>query len=108
MWEVLRNILLINQMVAMVTEKKWSWVISTFTKLAVRMKSSKMKTRLPAILTFSAMLNKKKTNAITLRLAGVTFLLLESNTHSWYRKELRNVNSNKGSWAISTLRLLNM
>lgn len=52
-----------NQMVAMVTEKKRSLSISTFTSTAVKMKSNRMKTRLPAMRTASDILGctaKKK------------------------------------------------
>ncbi len=58
-FNIIRNILLINQIVAIVMEKKWSWSILTFTKMAVRMKSSNMKTMLPAMRIFSAMLHKQ-------------------------------------------------
>ncbi len=59
-FNVIRNVLLINQIVAIVMEKKCSWSILTFTKMAVRMKSSNMKTMLPAMRIFSAILHKKK------------------------------------------------
>lgn len=53
---MLSDILLMNQIVAIVMEKKRSCSILTFTKVAVRIKSSKIKTILPAILILSAIL----------------------------------------------------
>lgn len=109
----------------MVMEKKWSRSILTFTKMAVRMKRSNMKTKLPAIRIFSAMLHKANENKIThdynttytpLYQYNTTtckskqneLCLTEPRTHCWYRKELRSVNSSKGSWASSTLMLSNI
>lgn len=51
-----------NQIVAIVTEKKVSSSMGTLTSTAVRMKSSSMKTRLPAIRIISDILEHKKTN----------------------------------------------
>lgn len=48
----------INQIVAMVMEKKWSCFIGTFTRMAVRMKRISIKTRLPAIRIFSEILTE--------------------------------------------------
>lgn len=56
----LPNLQLMNQIVAMVTEKNWSLSsIGTLTSTAVRMKSSRMKTRLPAIRTASDILQQQ-------------------------------------------------
>lgn len=54
-----QDILLMNQMTAIVMLKKRSCSILTFTKVAVRMKSNKMKTILPAILIRSGILQSK-------------------------------------------------
>lgn len=49
---------LMNQMVAMVTEKKRSSSMGTLTRTAVSMKSSRIKTRLPAMRTPSDILKR--------------------------------------------------
>lgn len=51
---------LMNQMVAMVTEKKRSWSMGTLTSAAVTVKSSSMKSRLPAMRTASETLPADK------------------------------------------------
>lgn len=51
---------LINQIVAMVTEKKLSRAMGTLTSAAVRMKSSRINTRLPAMRTASDILKHNK------------------------------------------------
>lgn len=57
---------LMNQIVAMVTEKKLSCVMGTLTSTAVRMKSSRTNTRLPAMRTASDIL-KHNTHTLVIR-----------------------------------------
>lgn len=56
---------LMNQIVAMVTEKKRSSSMGTLTSTAVRMKSSRMKTRLPAIRIVSDILKPETSSHLT-------------------------------------------
>lgn len=56
-----------NQIVAMVTEKKQSSSMGTLTKTAVRMKSSRIKTRLPAIRIASDILKHTVTTQLTMK-----------------------------------------
>ena len=56
---------LMNQIVAMVTEKKRSSSMGTLTSTAVRMKSSRIKTRLPAMRIASDILKHTHTHTHT-------------------------------------------
>lgn len=56
---------LMNQMVAMVTEKNRSCSMRTLTSTAVKMKSSRMKTRLPAMRTASDTLQAHTLTSVT-------------------------------------------
>lgn len=54
-----------NQIVAIVTEKKWSFSMGTLTSTAVRMKSSSMKIKLPAMRTASDTLKQQTLTSVT-------------------------------------------
>lgn len=90
-----------NQMVAMVTEKKRSRSIGTLTSTAVRVKSSRMKSRLPVMRTPSETLRTEGTRVRPGRwgVGGATSDLR-------YRMELSSVKSSSGSWDSSVIQLL--
>lgn len=94
-----------NQMVAMVTEKKRSASIGTLTSTAVKMKSSRMKIRLPAMRMASDILEAEKKRFMCGESPGGASGR-RTTSDLWYRMELSSVKSSRGSWESSVIQLL--